>query len=299
VQHIKVIKIGGNIVDNPEMLEKFAADFASFKFPKVLVHGGGILASRMQKALGREPVMIDGRRVTDEAALKIVTMVYAGWCSKSIVALMQKYGCNAIGLCGADANIIEAVKRPPATVKGDSGNSNVTTEGNRTAKTVDYGFVGDVDPEKVNSGFILSLMNQGITPAICAITHDKEGNLLNTNADTVASSVAVALSKTICGSRLHESLDTGNGTPAHAGKVSLIYCFEKDGVLYDKDDDSSLIPEISPEKFAALKADGRVAAGMIPKIENSFKALEAGVGEVVIKHARNLTNDVGTRLTLH
>lgn len=273
MQNIKIIKIGGNVVDNPELLEKFIIDFAAVEGPKVLVHGGGVMASQMQKALGQQPVMIEGRRVTDEATLRVVTMVYAGWCSKSIVALMQKYGCNAIGLCGADANLIEAVKRPP-----------VAAERNGVRENIDYGFVGDVDPSKINSGFLLALISQGITPVICAITHDRAGSLLNTNADTVASSVAVAMA--------HGSTDKEAG-PC---KVSLIYCFEKDGVLYDKDDDSSLILEITPESYAVLKAEERVAAGMIPKLDNSFRALEAGVAEVVIKHARNLSNGKGTRL---
>lgn len=271
LKNIRIIKIGGNVVDNPELLEKFIIDFAAVEGPKVLVHGGGVMASQMQKALGQQPVMIEGRRVTDEAALRVVTMVYAGWCSKSIVALMQKHGCNALGLCGADANLIEAVKRPPVAV-----------ERNGVCENVDYGFVGDVS--KINSGFLLALISQGITPVICAITHDKAGSLLNTNADTVASSVAVAMAR--------GCMDNETGPCG----VSLIYCFEKDGVLYDKDDDSSLIPEITPESYAELKAEGRVAAGMIPKLDNSFRALESGVAEVIIKHARNLSNVKGTRL---
>lgn len=263
----KIIKIGGNVVDNPELLEKFIIDFAATEGPKILVHGGGVMASQLQKELGRQPVMIEGRRVTDEETLKVVTMVYAGWCSKSIVALLQKHGCNAIGLCGADANLIEATKRP--------------------AGRIDYGFVGDVDPSMINAGFLLSLMEQGITPVISAITHDKAGSLLNTNADTIASSVAVAMSHA-------EAAKTEDGKP----DVSLIYCFEKDGVLYDKDDDSSLIREITPASYAALKAEGRVAAGMIPKLDNSFMALDAGVSRVIVKHARNLLNGIGTTLCL-
>lgn len=277
MQDIKIIKIGGNVVEDPELLEKFIIDFAAMPGQKVLVHGGGVMASQMQKDLGMQPLMIEGRRVTDEATLKIVTMVYAGWCSKSIVALMQKHGCDAIGLCGADGDIIKASKRPPVRIPGDP-------EG----RTVDYGFVGDVDPSMINTAFLMSLMGQGITPVICAITHDKAGNLLNTNADTVASSVAVAMAQA-----KRKSATTGEGIPE---KVSLTFCFEKDGVLYDKDDDSSLISEITPESYAVLKAEGRVAAGMIPKLDNSFKALEAGVDKVMIKHARNLPNGIGTVL---
>ncbi|MCM1501666.1 MAG: acetylglutamate kinase [Bacteroidales bacterium] len=309
--HYKIIKIGGNVVDNPELLEQFITDFASVEDPKILVHGGGVMASQMQKALGQQPMMIEGRRVTDEATLKVVTMVYAGWCSKSIVALMQKHGCNAIGLCGADANIIQATKRPPVIIpmtesvaeamakseggtgpgKGTAHEWNISKDNssNNVAKVIDYGFVGDVDPSMINSGFLLGLVRQGITPVICAITHDKAGNLLNTNADTIASSVAVSISMSL-------KKDMGRCCTGLHDKVSLTYCFEKDGVLYDKDDDSSLIAEITPESYASLKAEGKVAAGMVPKLDNSFKALEAGVDEVIVKHARNLSKDKGTRL---
>lgn len=262
---IKVVKIGGNVVDNPQLLENFIKDFTSMEGPKVLIHGGGVMASQMQRQLGQQPVMIEGRRVADQDTLKIVTMIYAGWCSKSIVAIMQKHGCSAIGLSGADADLITAVRRPPVTAA--------------SGETIDYGYVGDVDPSMINSEFIISLTGQGITPVICAITSDGHGNLLNTNADTVASSVAVSLA-----------------THNPSEKVSLIYCFEKEGVLYDKDDDTSLIQEITPEYYRTLKEEGRVAAGMIPKLDNSFKAIREGVAGVTIKHARNLLNRTGTEL---
>lgn len=261
---IRVIKIGGNVVDNPELLESFAKDFAAISGPKVLVHGGGVMASRMQKAMGMTPTMIDGRRVTDGETLKVVTMVYAGWCNKSITALLQANGCNALGFSGADGNAIRARRRPP-----------VTTE---SGQTVDYGFVGDVKPSGVDADLIHNLIAMGLTPVFCAINHDGNGTLLNTNADTVASSIAVALSE--------------------KEEVELIYCFEKDGVLYDKDDDSSVIPEITRESFGALKAEGRVADGMLPKLSNSFNALEAGVRKVIIRHARNLSDSSGTTLSL-
>lgn len=273
MDRISVIKIGGNVVDNPLLLEQFIHVFASFEGPRILVHGGGVMASQMQRQLGYEPVMIDGRRVTDENTLKIVTMVYAGWCSKHIVALLQKYGCNAAGLSGADADIIRASKRPPVHRTGPDGKDTV----------LDYGFAGDVDPSRINTEFLTSLTDSGITPVICAITHDGNGNLLNTNADTIASSIAVALA---CWER--------NAGPSSGREVRLIYCFEKDGVLYDKDDDSSVIPEITPDIYAGLKEEGRVAAGMIPKLDNAFKAIESGVSEVIIKHARNLGTDNGT-----
>ena len=268
---IKVIKIGGNVVDNPLLLEQFIHDFSAIDGLKVLVHGGGVMASQMQKQLGQQPVMIEGRRVTDGDMLKVVTMVYAGWCSKHIVSLLQKNGCNAIGLCGADADLIRASKRPPVR-KTDSDGS---------VTTIDYGYVGDVDPKKINAGFLHSLISAGITPVICAITHDGNGNLLNTNADTIASSVAVSLAGYRTGS---------------SAEVSLIYCFEKAGVLYDKDDDKSVIDMITPEYYSQLKQEGRVAAGMIPKLDNAFDALEHGVKEVVIKHAQNLLNSTGTTL---
>ena len=282
---IKVIKIGGNVVDNPLLLEQFIRDFSAIGTPKVLVHGGGVMASQMQKQLGQQPVMIEGRRVTDAETLKVVTMVYAGWCSKSIVALLQKHGCNAVGLSGADADLIRATRRPPVRKAGQADGETVT---------IDYGYVGDVDPHMINAGFLYHLTDAGITPVICAITHDGNGSLLNTNADTIASSVAVSLASYIKEGIRAESLSSGK--PAELPEVSLIYCFEKDGVLYDKDDDSSVIPGITPEYYSRLKREGRVAAGMIPKLDNAFNALENGVKEVVIKHAQNLLNSTGTTL---
>lgn len=285
---IKVIKIGGNVVDNPELLGRFVRDFAAMPGMKILVHGGGVMASQMQKAMGMVPQMVEGRRVTDEETLKVVTMVYAGWCSKNITALLQAEGCNAIGLCGADGNAIKARKRAPLYVES-------------LGKEVDYGYVGDVSAESVNAGFIYSLLEKGIVPVFNAINHDGEGNLLNTNADTIASSVAVAMAnykyrsrREVC-CRCEECTHcSDDGRLTH--ETELIYCFEKDGVLYDKDDDSSVIPEIDKERFAELKAEGVVADGMIPKLANSFKAIDCGVGRVVIKHARNLLNNKGTTL---
>lgn len=259
---IKVIKIGGNIVDNPELLGRFVKDFAAIPGMKILVHGGGVMASQMQKAMGMVPQMVEGRRITDEETLRVVTMVYAGWCSKNITALLQAEGCNAIGLCGADGNVIKARKRAPMHVES-------------LGQEVDYGYVGDVNAESVNAGFIYSLLEKGIVPVFNAINHDGEGNLLNTNADTIASSVAVAMA--------------GYGS-------ELTYCFEKNGVLHDKDDDSSVIAEIDRTKFEELKSKGIVADGMIPKLTNSFKAIDAGVERVIIKHACNLNNDIGTTL---
>lgn len=285
---IRVVKIGGNVVDNPELLKEFVRDFAAMPGMKVLIHGGGVLASKMQKDMGMVPVMVEGRRVTDEETLKVVTMVYAGWCNKNIVALLQAEGCNAIGLTGADGNAITARKRPPVLVES------LGTE-------VDYGYVGDVNADSVNASFIYSLLEKGIVPVFNAINHDGNGNLLNTNADTIASSVAIALAgyryrspKDVC-CRCEECTHcSDDGRLTH--ETELIYCFEKDGVLYDKDDDSSVIPEIGRERFAQLKAEGRVADGMIPKLANSFKAIDSGVARVIIKHARNVLGTTGTTL---
>ena len=285
---IKVVKIGGNVVDNPVLLREFVKDFAAMPGMKVLIHGGGVMASQMQKEMGMVPKMIEGRRVTDEEALKVVTMVYAGWCNKNIVALLQAEGCNAIGLTGADGNAIKARKRPPVHVES-------------LGEEVDYGYVGDVTAESVNAKFIYSLLEKGIVPVFNAINHDGNGNLLNTNADTIASSVAIAMAnyryrtpREVC-SRCEEcTFCSDDGRLTHV--TDLIYCFEKDGVLYDKDDDSSVIPEIDREKFAQLKAEGRVADGMIPKLTNSFKAIDSGVAKVIIKHARNLLGTNGTTL---
>lgn len=285
---IRVVKIGGNVVDNPELLREFVRDFAAMPGMKVLVHGGGVMASQMQKEMGLAPVMIEGRRVTDEAALKVVTMVYAGWCSKTITALLQAEGCNGIGLSGADGNAIKASRRPPVHIES-------------LGKEIDYGYVGDVTGESVNAGFIYALLERGIVPVFNAINHDGAGNLLNTNADTIASSVATAMAnyryrspREVC-CRCEECTHcSDDGRLTH--ETELIYCFEKDGVLYDKDDDNSVISEISRSRFEELKKEGIVADGMIPKLANAFKAIDSGVARVVIKHARNLLNDKGTVL---
>lgn len=289
---IKVIKIGGNVVDNPELLKKFARDFSEMPGMKILVHGGGVMASQMQKSMGMVPCMIEGRRVTDEDTLKVVTMVYAGWCNKNITALLQSERCNAIGLSGADGNAIKAAKRAPMKVMNQETGEEMM---------VDYGYVGDVTAESVNAKFLYSLLERGITPVLCAINHDGEGNLLNTNADTIASSVATAMAnyryrspREVCCKCEDCTHCSDDGRLTH--RVNLIYCFEKDGVLYDKNDDSSVIPEINEEYFAQLKAEGRVADGMIPKLTNAFKAISNGVDKVIIKHALNLNTAIGTTL---
>ena len=258
---ISLYKVGGNVVDDPAALERFCREFAALPGPKVLVHGGGVRASQVQKALGQEPVKIEGRRVTDAATLEVVTMVYAGWCNKDIVARLQAYGCNAIGLAGCDGGVITARRRPPKTL------SDGVTK-------VDFGFVGDVTAESVNRAFLMQLLDTGLVPVLCAINHDGAGQLLNTNADTVASAVCVALG------------------------AKLFYCFEKNGVLCSLEDADSVIPVLDPGEYARLKAEGRVADGMIPKLDNAFQALRDGAAGVVIRNASGLLEPGGTELKL-
>ena len=267
---IEVVKIGGNVVENEELLQNFASDFTSLGGNMILVHGGGVMASGLQKRLGIEPVMIAGRRVTDARTLEIVTMVYAGWCNKHVTATLQKYGCNALGLCGADGKAILAARRPPVKV---------ALTGEAEIREVDYGFAGDISPEGVNVPLFESFLNRKIMPVLCAITYDGNGNLLNTNADSVASAVAEAL--------------------AGAGHETILtYCFEKKGVLEDKNDPDSVIPEITPEYYETPKSEGRVADGMIPKLDNAFKALANGVSKVVIRSATDLGNPTGTSIIM-
>lgn len=254
MEKLKVIKIGGNVIDNPAKLEAFLASFATMQGHRILVHGGGAVASRTLQAMGIEPKMIEGRRVTDADTLQVVTAVYAGLINKTIVATLQKYGCNAAGLSGADCNAIVSAKR--------------------AAKPIDYGFVGDV--KSVNARAFSMFLDNGITPVVCAINHDGCGTLLNTNADTVASSIATAMSN---------RYDT-----------ELVLCFEKDGVLLDKDDASSVIPEIDSALFAKLKAEGRISEGMLPKLKNAFDAIAGGVSKVTVKNSDNLTDDTGTTI---
>ncbi|HNW48504.1 MAG: acetylglutamate kinase [Bacteroidales bacterium] len=253
---LTIVKIGGNVVDNPESLSKFLLMFNKIEAPKILIHGGGILASEISAKLGIETKMHNGRRITDAETLKVCTMVYAGWINKSIVAQLQKIGCNSLGLSGADAGVIPAKRRSP--------------------DPVDFGFVGDISPEEINTGVLVSLLGRGITPVFCAITHDRNGSLLNTNADTMASGIAVALSGSYY--------------------TRLIFCFEKEGVLYDPKDEKSVIPLITKESYTRLKNEGVVSEGMLPKLDNAFFALERGVSEVYIKKWSNLSPEGGTML---
>ncbi|MFL5810675.1 MAG: acetylglutamate kinase [Flavisolibacter sp.] len=241
-----VVKIGGNIVDDEEKLSSFLEDFARINGYKILVHGGGKLATRLAEKMDIPQQLIEGRRITDAETLKIVTMVYAGYINKNIVAGLQANGCNALGLTGADANAILAHKRIHASV--------------------DYGFAGDVD--LVNVSLFSSLLKQGQSPVVAPITHDKNGQLLNTNADTIAQEIAKALSKDFA--------------------VELIYSFEKSGVLLDASDDGSVIPQITIDSYKELKQNKRVFAGMIPKLDNAFAALENGVSKVIIGKAEDI-----------
>ena len=255
-EQLSIVKIGGNIVDNSEALEQFLSDFNQLPGKKILIHGGGVMASKMAQQLGIETQMIDGRRITDAETLKTVTMVYAGWLNKSIVAALQHNGCNAIGLSGADGNVIPSIRRSPVPIN--------------------FGYVGDPNPDKVNAAFISQLIDTEITPVFCAITHDEQGSLLNTNADTIANTVAAAMSS--------------NYT------TTLYYCFEMDGVLSDINNPQSIIPTLTQHEAEACKANGIIAGGMIPKIDNAFLAISKGVKEVVILHAKNLLNKNGTLL---
>lgn len=254
LKNITIVKIGGNVVDDPEALRRFAAGFAQMPGRRILVHGGGKEATRMSSRLEIPTTMIEGRRVTTRETLDVVTMVYAGLVNKRVVSMLQAAGCNALGLTGADGNAIRATRRKP--------------------EPIDYGFVGDIAPEGVNASLIGSLLDAGVTPVFCAITHDGNGSLLNCNADTIASAVAT-------------------GT-ASLSPVELIYCFEQPGVMEDIERPDSVIPLITPDIYKRLRAEGVVSKGMIPKIDNAFAAIAAGVRSVTIKHSDALNRTSGT-----
>ena len=249
---LTIIKVGGKIVEDPESLKKLLKDFSSIAGYKILVHGGGRLATQIAEQLGIESQMVDGRRITDEQTLKVVTMVYAGLVNKNIVAQLQALNVDAIGLTGADMNLIVSVKRP--------------------VKEIDYGMVGDV--REVNMQALTHLLNQNFVPVLASITHDGMGLLLNTNADTIAGEVAKAL--------------------ANNFNVRLVYCFEKRGVLLNEQDENSVISSMNREEFEQYKETGVVQGGMIPKLENAFKAISAGVKEVIITRASDISTGGGT-----
>ncbi|MEG1574795.1 MAG: acetylglutamate kinase [Bacteroidales bacterium] len=257
MEKLTVIKVGGKIVEEEESLKKLLDDFTLIEGNKILVHGGGRSATKLSGELGIETKMIDGRRVTDADTLRVVTMVYAGWVNKSIVAALQGRGVNAMGICGADAGIILSNRR---AVSG-----------------IDYGFVGDV--VKVDGGILSKLVTEGIVPIVAPITHDGNGSLLNTNADTIAGEVAKGV--------------------AGYFDVTLVYCFEKPGVLRDENDDNSVIKQIRLSDFERYRADGVVSGGMIPKLQSSFDALNKGVRKVIITRSTAIADvTAGTHISL-
>lgn len=254
MEKLTLIKVGGKIVEEPDTLQSLLKTFAQIPGHKVLVHGGGRSATKVAAQLGLESVMVNGRRVTDAETLKVVTMVYGGLVSKSIVAGLQSLSVNALGMTGADMDIIRSEKRP--------------------VKEVDYGFVGDV--KKVRGDMLATLIRTGVVPVLAPLTHDGKGQLLNTNADTIAGEAAKAL--------------------AAYFDVTLVFCFEKRGVLKDENDDDSVIPVINRVQFEQYVQEGIVQGGMIPKLENAFQAIDAGVKEVVITQASAILSDTGTRI---
>lgn len=262
---LTLVKVGGAIVENADSLRSLLDKFARIEGYKVLVHGGGRSATRIAEQLGLPQQMIAGRRVTDAETLRVVTMVYAGLVNKDIVAELQARGINALGLTGADMNVIQSHRRAPKNVRMADG----------SMQLVDYGFVGDID--RVNADLLADLIAKGVVPVVCPIGHDTKGSLLNTNADTIAAEVAKAL--------------------AAVFDVTLVFCFEKRGVLRDADDDNSVISTITQAEFPALVEQGVVSGGMLPKLENAFDAIRAGVHEVIITRADAIDDsDAGTRL---
>ncbi|WP_186756997.1 acetylglutamate kinase [Echinicola salinicaeni] len=244
--NISIVKIGGNVIDDPEKLEEFLSLFARLEGKKILVHGGGVMASKFGESLGIKPKMVDGRRITDAETLDVVTMVYAGLINKKIVAQLQGLRQNALGFTGADGNLIRSSKRPIGKI--------------------DYGFVGDV--KEVDTELLNLLLEKDIVPVVSAITHDRKGNLLNTNADTIASEIATSMAK--------------------KHMVRLYFCFNKAGVLIDENNDDSVVPRINEEIYEELKKDNVIHSGMIPKLDNAFAALQKGVSNVWLGKAENL-----------
>jgi acetylglutamate kinase len=253
MEELYVIKIGGNVIDDEQSLQSFLQSFASITDKKILVHGGGKIATKIGEQLGIVSKYIDGRRITDAATIDLVTMVYGGLINKKIVAGLQALQCNAIGLTGADGNILSARKRP--------------------VKEIDYGFAGDIIPSDEGIGNLNVLVENKFFPIIAPLTHDGKGQILNTNADTIASTIAVGLSKRY--------------------KVRLLYCFEKKGVLSDVEDPSTIIRLITKETYRQLLSENKLFAGIIPKIDNAFAAINSGVDSVLIGDAADLLKNLG------
>ncbi|WP_290791711.1 acetylglutamate kinase [Flavihumibacter sp. UBA7668] len=249
-----VIKIGGNVLDDAIALQDFLRDFALIPGPKILVHGGGKIATRLGDQLGIQSNYVDGRRITDDATIDLVTMVYGGLVNKQLVAQLQSINCNAIGITGADGNLLPAIKRP--------------------VKTIDYGWVGDVQADSLPLDRWKVLLDNGFVPVLAPLTHDGAGHMLNTNADTMAATIAIALSASY--------------------RVRLIYCFEKKGILENVEDEGSVIRFINPELYVQLKAEQKLFAGILPKLDNAFDAINKGVQEVLIGHAADLVRNTGS-----
>ncbi len=256
MKKLLVVKIGGNVLDNTSSLDAFLNDFAAIPGKKILIHGGGKIATRIGDKIGIESRYADGRRITDAETRDLVTMVYGGLVNKQIVASLQRRGCNAVGLTGADGNALAAVRRP--------------------VKDIDYGYVGDIRPEGVNAGWLGSLLDSGFVPVFAPLTH-ADGAILNTNADTIASVLAVALS--------------------HSFDVRLIFCFEKKGVLKDVNSPESVIHRMTGNVYRDLLAKGALADGILPKLENAYAAINAGVTEVLIGDAADILQNTKEETT--
>jgi acetylglutamate kinase len=261
-ERLYVIKIGGNVIDDSNQLHSFLNEFSNIEAKKILVHGGGKIATRIGEKLGIQSNYIDGRRITDDETIDLVTMVYGGLVNKKIVAKLQSVDCNAIGISGADANLLPAKKRP--------------------VKEIDFGWVGDIETDKIKTETWHILLESNLTPVVAPLTHDNKGHILNTNADTIASAIAVNL-------YLYYT-------------VTLIYCFEKNGVLLDVNDELSVVKDLNEKKYQQLKETKSLFAGILPKIDNAFEAINKGVQEVVIGNSaqlfRLINNESGTKIFL-
>jgi acetylglutamate kinase len=257
-----VIKIGGNVIDDPEKIDSFLKSFSKIKSKKILVHGGGKIATAIGEKLGIQSKYIDGRRITDDETIDLVTMVYGGLVNKKIVAQLQSFNCNAIGLTGADANLLPAKKR--------------------VVKEIDFGWAGDIEIDKINSKSWELFLQSGLTPVVAPLTHDTNGHILNTNADTIASVIAVALSSFF--------------------QTNLVFCFEKNGILENVDDDNSVIDKINEADYYSLRNSNKLFAGILPKIDNAFDAIHKGVNEVIIGNSAQLSllinDESGTKISL-
>lgn len=262
MQKLFVIKIGGNVIDDPGKSDSFLKEFSAIESRKILVHGGGKIATSIGNQLNIQSKYIDGRRITNDETIDLVTMVYGGLVNKKIVAKLQSLHCDAIGITGADANLLPAKKR--------------------AVKEIDYGWVGDIETEKINPHTWKLFLENGLTPVAAPLTHDSKGHILNTNADTIASVIATSLSAFY--------------------NVSLVFCFEKNGVLLDIENETSAIPELTYETYFSLKKSGNLFAGILPKIENAFDAIHKGVSEVIIGNSNELSSltegKSGTKISL-